>query len=123
MNADSLPIRCPECRLLSPPTALACDCGHRFGSGRVEGRGPAASHGTAGQPRGARARSILAAASLVAMTSGGLLLAVFRDIHTQGGPILAGVALSGVGAVGALAWSAWVVVGGLDRLRRRVRGV
>jgi hypothetical protein len=29
-------VQCPRCRLINPPTAARCDCGHDFGTGKVE---------------------------------------------------------------------------------------
>jgi hypothetical protein len=29
---------CPRCGLVNPPTALRCDCGYEFGTGRVVGQ-------------------------------------------------------------------------------------
>ena len=118
MSADSSPIRCPNCRLLNPPAAQACDCGYQFATGRVVKHGRAAFLSGSSRPSGSRGRSILAGASLVALTSGGVVLASFNNIHTQGGVILAGLILGATGVLGALVWCGWLAVGALERLKQ-----
>lgn len=47
------PIPCPQCHLLNPPGARACDCGYRFATGQVEAPAVAQRHSTAhGQGQG-----------------------------------------------------------------------